>query len=61
MVSFIIWAVVLWFVAGASYTLGTYDNSSSSYQKTIKENALKAIVLSPVAMLKSVYDKVRNK
>lgn len=61
MVSFIIWAVALWLVIGASYTLGTYDNSQAAYRQVIKDNILKAVVLSPVAMLKSIYDKVRNK
>lgn len=61
MISFIVWAAVLWLVIGASYTLGTYDNSQPSYRKVIKDNILKAVVLSPVAMLKSIYDKVRNK
>lgn len=61
MISFIICAAALWLVIGATYTLGTYDNSQASYRQVIKDNILKAVVLSPVAMLKSIYDKVRNK
>lgn len=59
--TFIISVVVLWLTVGFSYTLGTYDSSTESYRQVIRDNTVKSVLLSPVAVLKSVYDLIRNK